>query len=175
MRHFYFLLAAVFFILQHPFVGCAMNATDWINEKEKKIAFLFLVRGHMPLEDVCREFFGWNANPNHYSILVHPHQGFRYHKTSFFYGKEIAQTQNVKWGGMSQVRAIKNLVREALKDPLNEWFTLMSESCIPLHPFPVFQQAFAKQNKSMINACAMDPSEMETDTRWRPSLDEVRI
>lgn len=138
-----------------------------------KIAFLFVVRGHMPLEDVWREFFGFQADEKYYSIYVHPHHGFKYHKTSFFHGREVKERQNVKWGGMSQVRAIKSVVREALKDPLNEWFVLMSETCIPLHPFPVWRSAFSKQVKSMINACPMHPSEMETDTRWRPSLDAV--
>lgn len=148
------------------------GATGFI-EQDKKIAFLFLARGHMPLEDIWREFFGWKANSSHYTIYVHPHQGFKYHNTSFFYGREIPRVHNVKWGGMSQVRAIKGLVQEALKDPLNEWFCLMSESCIPLHPFPVWRNAFEKQEKSIINACAMNPVEMETDTRWRPGLDEV--
>jgi Core-2/I-Branching enzyme len=140
----------------------------------RKIAFLFLVRGHVPLEDIWREFFNFKADPQHYSIYIHPHHGFKYPKTSFFHGKEIPNTQNVKWGGMTQVKAIKHLVREALKDPKNDWFTLMSETCIPVHPFPVWRTAFAKQTKSMFNACPMHPSEMETDTRWRPSLDKVR-
>ena len=153
--------------------SCIVSGYEELDNSNRKIAFLFLVRGHMPLEEIWREFFNFHANQSHFSIYVHPHHGFKYHKSSFFYGKEIEGTQNVKWGGMSQVRAIKNLVKAALKDPLNDWFTLMSETCIPLHPFPVWHHAFANQTKSMINACAMDPSEMETDTRWRSSLDEV--
>ena len=160
-------------LLVHQIQG--QNATDPLGflARGGKIAFLFVVRGHMPLEDVWREFFGFQADPQYYSIHVHPHHGFKYSPTSFFYGKEVPHRQNVRWGGMSQVRAIKSVVREALKDPANEWMVLMSETCIPLHPFPVWRTAFAKQNKSMINACAMHPSEMETDTRWRPSLDTV--
>lgn len=164
-----FILLAVIFTILHMGGECDVGFI----EGDKKIAFLFMARGHMPLEDIWREFFGFQANASHYSIYVHPHHGFKYHKTSFFYGREIPHIENVKWGGMGQVRGIKNLVREALLDPLNDWFCLMSETCIPLHPFPVWRQAFQKQSKSMINACAMDPSEMETDTRWRPSLDQV--
>ena len=150
-----------------------VSCTTGFMEQDKKIAFLFLARRHMPLEDIWKEFFGWKANSSHYTIYVHPEQGFKYHNTSFFYGREIQSVHNVKWGGMSQVRAIKNLVKEALKDPLNEWFCLMSESCIPLHPFPVWRKAFAIQEKSIVNACAMSHGVMETETRWRPSLDDV--
>lgn len=74
---------------------------------------------------------------------------------------------------MSQVKAIKNLVTAALEDPLNIWFVLMSESDIPLHPFPKFRSILLANTKSIINACAMSPSEMELDTRWRPSLDKI--
>lgn len=141
---------------------------------DSKIAFLFLVRGRMPLEDIWREFFGWRANTSLYTVYVHVHQGFKYDNQSVFYGKEIRDSIPVKWGDMGQVRAIKSLVRQALEDPLNKWFCLMSETCIPLHPFPVWVEAFRNQEKSMVNACAMDRAEMETDTRWRPSLDKVQ-
>ncbi len=51
-----------------------------------KIAFLFMTRGLMPLEDIWREFFSFNADPSHYSIYIHPHSGwltynlFSYHQ-----------------------------------------------------------------------------------------------
>ena len=162
--------ALILMLSQNLPVDCKLETP----QKDGKIAFLFLVRGPMPLEDVWSDFFGWKADPSYYNIYVHTHEHFKYHNTSFFYGKEI-QSHDVKWGGMSQVRAIKSLVRVALRDPLNEWFCLMSESCIPLHPFPVWLHAFQGQKKSMINACPFSPEEMETDTRWRPSLDKVRL
>jgi hypothetical protein len=68
---------------------------------------------------------------------------------------------------------MKNLVRSALEDPLNEWFCLMSETCIPLIPFRKWRNAMLANNKSIVNACPMHPSEMETDSRWKPSLDKV--
>jgi hypothetical protein len=173
MALFFMLLTAVVFTTQQMGGECDIGLIDG----NRKIAFLFFVRGHMPLEDVWREFFGFQANSSHYSIYVHPHKGFKYHKSSFFYGREISHIENnIKWGGIGQIRGPKNLIREAMLDPLNDWFCLMSESCIPLHPFPIWRQAFGKQSKSMINACAMSPSELVTDgdlDRWRPSLDAV--
>ena len=142
-------------------------------ESDKKIAFLFMARGVMPLEDIWREFFRWHANTSHYTIHMHVHRGFKYPQSSFFHGKELSESEDVKWGNMGQVRGIKRLVRAALQDPLVEWFALMSESCIPLHPFEKWRQGLLSFNKSIINACAMHWSEMETETRWRPSLDKV--
>lgn len=73
------------------------------------------------------------------------------------------------------MRAIKYLVKAALEDPLNEWFCLMSETCIPLVPFDKWRNTLLNSTKSVVNACAMSPGEMETDTRWRPSLDKVGL
>lgn len=93
------------------------------------------------------------------------------YSSSFFHGKEVVDgIRSVKWGGMSQVIAIKSLVRAALLDERNVWFMLMSETCIPLVPFEKFYTTLMQNDKSVINACAMDPSEMETEARWRPSL-----
>lgn len=126
----------------------------------------------MPLEDIWREFFSWRANNSHYSIYVHTHHGFYFPSTSFFYQKQVNSSfKSVKWGGMSQVKAIKTVVRAALLDPLNERFCLMSESCIPLHSFNTFRNSLLADNRSVTNACWLHPSEAELDTRWRPTLD----
>lgn len=74
---------------------------------------------------------------------------------------------------MTQVKGIRLLVQEALLDPLNEWFCLMSESCIPIITFPKWRNALLSQNKSVINACPMNTGEMELDSRWRSPLDSV--
>lgn len=40
------------------------------------------------------------------------------------------------WGDISMVDAERRLIRAALLDPLNLFFVLASDSCIPLWPFP---------------------------------------
>lgn len=143
---------------------------------EKKIAFLFLTRGPLPLEDIWREFFKWNADANQFSVYVHPHHGFKYPPTSYFYQKEVRSTEKtVSWGGMSQVRAMRTLTEKALEDPDNEWFCLMSESCIPLVPFTTWRSIMMANTKSIINACWLDPAETERETRWKPGLDDVGL
>ena len=105
-------------------------------ESNKKIAFLFMARGLTPLEDIWREFFRWKADEKHYKVVIHVHKGYKIPETSFFHGKELPDESRegggYLWGNMGQVRAIKRLVAYALKDPDVQWFTMMSESCIPL-------------------------------------------
>jgi Core-2/I-Branching enzyme len=169
-------MATLKYITILVFVVVALTTSDpqKVLSENGKIAFLFLVRDHIPVEDLWREFFTFRTNPEQYSVHVHPRHGFKFPTTSFFHGREIPNTQNVKWGSTAVIKAVKNLVREALKDPRNEWFTHMSETCVPVHPFPVWRAAFMKQNKSIVNACNMGHGEMETETRWKPTLDQVR-
>lgn len=141
-------------------------------EDEHKIAFLFLSRGPMPLEELWSEFFTWRADPKEYSIYVHTAAGYEYPTDSIFYKKNENLAAAVEWGKMSQVRAIKRLVREALKDPLNERFCLMSESCIPLVSFPRWKSVMFNHDKSIINACPMEGME---EYRWHSGLDSTEI
>lgn len=129
----------------------------------KKIAFLFMTRGPMPLEDVWRAFFNLHDEiySNLYSIYIHPHSGYHFPPTSIFYQKVVDDhIEHVDWGGISQVRSIKHLVIEALKDPMNDRFCLMSESCIPLHSFTTFRNTLLSSNKSIVNACPWGGSYM---------------
>ena len=140
-----------------------------------KLAFLFMSRNHMPLEDLWREFFHWKTNSSHYTIYIHTHSAFTFPASSFFHGRQLEKMENVGWGNMGQVRGIKRLVRAALLDPLNAWFLMLSESCIPLHPFQTFRDKLLGFNKSIVNACDFGANQMETHTRWRPGLDEVGL
>ena len=138
----------------------------------KKIAFLFVSKGALPLEDIWREFFRWRAKPNQYSIYVHTHPDYHFPPTSFFHGKDIKKKEHVRWGGMSQVKAIYNLVEAALEDEENEYFCLMSETCIPLVPLPKWRRVMLAENRSIINACPMSLGEMEI-SRWHKDLDNT--
>ncbi len=135
---------------------------------------MFLVRDTIPHEDTWREFFQWRGNASHYNIYVHPTSGHKYPYTSVFHEKEIADHVDVKWGQLSLVTATKNLVKAALKDPLNEWFVLMSESCVPLVPFPKFRSILLAHKQSIINACKMDDNMMHI-RRWKKELEHVGL
>ena len=93
-----------------------------------------------------------------FSVYVHTAPGFSYAPGSVFAGYETGQRLPVSWGQHSivshaccvhmckccktpyrplccvQVQAERLLLREALAEPLNERFVLLSESCLPLYP-----------------------------------------
>ena len=51
------------------------------------------------------------------------------------------------------VEALRALIREALRDPMNQRFQLLCEYSLPLQsPLLVYQQ-FIKEPKSRLNAC----------------------
>ena len=138
----------------------------------RKIAFLFLCKRHLPLELLWKEFFSYNAHPNHYNIYVHSAKiDFDFPPTSFFHGKMVKQRIAAGWGNMAVVQAIRLLVKQAVEDdPRNEYFVLLSESCIPIVAFSKWRRITLANNKSVINACVhTSPGEMEI-TRWRPEL-----
>ncbi|KAJ8476128.1 hypothetical protein OPV22_019855 [Ensete ventricosum] len=102
----------------------------------KKVAFLFLTRGNLPLAPLWEEFF--KGNEGSYSIYVHTDPSFDWSsvpKSSVFYGRRIP-SQVVRWGTISMLDAERRLLANALLDFSNRRFVLLSESCIPLFNFP---------------------------------------
>lgn len=57
------------------------------------------------------------------------------------------------WGGTNLVEATRRLLQHALKDPLNHFFVLLSETSIPLYPPLVVYQQLLHRNTSAVNAC----------------------
>lgn len=180
-RWLFFLFLAILILSNCLLYRCRqITQTPKINTtsefSQSKIAFLFLSRTHLPLEEIWKAFFNWNANPHHYSIYVHTHPNFHFSKTSFFYGKEIPNRVEVQWGNVSQLIAYRNLLEEALKDKNNHFFCLMSETCIPIINFQRWRSSLLKRNsRSIINACFTSERDIETKARYHPILKEFGI
>lgn len=56
----------------------------------------------------------------------------------------IKDRVNVFWGGASQIYATLNLLNEAMKNPENEYFHLMSGECLPLKDFKLIEQEWSE-------------------------------
>ena len=59
----------------------------------------------------------------------------------------------MSWGAHELVEVARNLVREALKDPLNRKFILLSESGLPLYPPTTTYLQLMQENKSRLDSC----------------------
>uniref|UniRef100_A0A1J3FBV1 Core-2/I-branching beta-1,6-N-acetylglucosaminyltransferase family protein n=1 Tax=Noccaea caerulescens TaxID=107243 RepID=A0A1J3FBV1_NOCCA len=99
-----------------------------------KLAFMFLTKGSLPFAPLWEMFF--KGHEGLYSIYVHALPDYRsdYSRSSVFYGRYIP-SQAVEWGEVSMGDAERRLLANALLDISNEWFVLLSESCIPLRGF----------------------------------------
>ncbi|KAG8384101.1 hypothetical protein BUALT_Bualt04G0083000 [Buddleja alternifolia] len=104
------------------------------NVSNYKVAFMFLTPGRLPLAPFWDRFFkGYEGN---YSIYVHPHPSYNESvpQDSAFYARRIP-SQPVYWGTISMIDAERRLLANALLDPSNQKFVLLSDSCIPVFNF----------------------------------------
>ncbi|GJP43107.1 hypothetical protein CLOM_g2604 [Closterium sp. NIES-68] len=122
-------------------------------EPRGKIAFLFLVRGPLPLEEVWQRFF--QGHEALFSVYIHASQpGFDCDQEVRYPAFRARQIPSVpiSWGGPNLIRAERRLLAAALADPWNQRFVLLSESCLPLFNFShVYDYLFASP-KSFITS-----------------------
>lgn len=116
-----------------------------------KIAFMFLTKGPLPLAPLWDRFF--KGHEGQYSIYVHalPSYVAGYPPSSAFYRRQIP-SKMVEWGRMSMCDAERRLIANALLDISNEWFILLSESCIPLHNFSIIYRYISRSKHSFMGS-----------------------
>ncbi|KAL6637781.1 hypothetical protein ACP70R_025353 [Stipagrostis hirtigluma subsp. patula] len=114
-----------------------------------KLAFMFLTRGPLPLAPLWERFF--RGHEGRYSIYVHALPSYRANFTSdsVFYQRQIP-SKVAEWGQMTMCDAERRLLANALLDISNEWFVLVSESCIPIFDFNTTYQYFQNSSKSFV-------------------------
>lgn len=137
-----------------------------------KIAFMFLTKGPLPLAPLWERFFKGHSL---YSIYIHslPSYEPRFPSTSVFYDRQIP-SQIAEWGRMSMCDAERRLLANALLDISNEYFILVSESCIPIYNFTVIYHYITRSKYSFMGAFD-DPGPFGRG-RYNPNmLPEVNI
>ncbi|CAN6292378.1 unnamed protein product [Urochloa humidicola] len=114
-----------------------------------KVAFMFLAHGPLPMAPLWDRFF--QGNEGRYSIYVHTMPAYRANFTSdsVFYRRQIP-SKVVQWGQITMCDAERRLLANALLDISNEWFVLVSESCIPLFDFNTTYQYFQNSSQSFV-------------------------
>ncbi|CAI5984190.1 unnamed protein product [Closterium sp. NIES-64] len=122
---------------------------------QPKIAFLFLVRGPLPLERVWQRFF--QGHEGRYSIYIHAstadYECDKHVNSSVFRGRQIPSVP-ITWGGPNLIRAERRLLAAALADPANQRFVLLSESCLPLFNFTHVFDYLMASDKSFVTSHA---------------------
>ncbi|XP_047940816.1 glycosyltransferase BC10-like [Salvia hispanica] len=118
-----------------------------------KIAFLFLTPGALPFEKLWDKFF--QGHEGRFSVYVHASKDKPLHFSRYFINREI-RSSSVVWGKISMVDAERRLLGHALKDPGNQHFVLLSDSCIPLRDFDFVYNYLMYTNVSFVD-CFEDP------------------
>ncbi len=116
---------------------------------EKKVALLFLTFNE--IKHVGDAYF------NHCNIYIHPKNKEEVKGDQKKYViKNLVET---KWGDDSIVKATLNLLDEALKNPDNEWFVLLSQDAYPVHKSPEKMIDYlSKSDKSIFDINPYDPT-----------------
>ncbi|KAG2666117.1 hypothetical protein I3843_15G037200 [Carya illinoinensis] len=120
-------------------------------QRVRKIAFMFLTKGPLPLAPIWERFL--KGHEGFYSIYVHSLPSFQanFPPSSVFYRRQIP-SQISEWGRMNMCDAERRLLANALLDISNEWFILLSESCIPVYNFSVIYRYVMNSTYSYMGA-----------------------
>ncbi|KAL6005974.1 hypothetical protein ACLOJK_040019 [Asimina triloba] len=116
-------------------------------ERVPKVAFLFLTKGPLPLSPLWDKFL--KGHEGLFSIYIHSLPSYK---------ANFPPTSVTEWGQMSICDAERRLLANALLDVSNEWFILVSETCIPLFDFITTYKYLVKSQHSFMGAFD-DPGE----------------
>uniref|UniRef100_A0A6N2N0S3 Uncharacterized protein n=1 Tax=Salix viminalis TaxID=40686 RepID=A0A6N2N0S3_SALVM len=92
--------------------------------KKAKIAFMFLTPGPLPFEKLWDKFF--SGHEDRFSVYVHASKEKPVHVSRYFVNQDIRSDQ-VIWGKISMIDAERRLLANALRDPDNQHFVLLSD------------------------------------------------
>ncbi|WOH13351.1 hypothetical protein DCAR_0832861 [Daucus carota subsp. sativus] len=123
-----------------------------------KVAFMFLIRGSLPLAPLWERFF--KGHNGLFSIYLHTSPEFTDEtpESSVFYKRRIP-SKPVAWGKHTMIDAERRLLANALLDFTNERFVLLSETCIPLFNFTFIYNYLINSNHSFLSSFD-DPRKM---------------
>ncbi|KAI9079228.1 hypothetical protein K1719_038833 [Acacia pycnantha] len=116
-----------------------------------KIAFMFLTKESLPLAPLWERFF--KGHEHLYSIYVHspPSYNDDFSPPSVFYRRQIP-SQPTEWGTMSMCDSERRLLANAMLDLSNEYFILLSESCIPIQNFTTVYNYISQSQHSFMDS-----------------------
>ncbi|KAG0583955.1 hypothetical protein M758_3G173500 [Ceratodon purpureus] len=167
-----FILQSLVPELEPPISSTPFPTVSRPKEPASKIAFLFLVRHQMPLDFVWEHFFQ-GAGEDEYTVYIHARPKFLYTenttKCSAFIDRQLKEPVLVEWGEASMLQAERLLLKEALQDPLNQRFILLSDSCVPIYNFRFIYDYVMFSQKSFVDSFT-DPRDVRYNHKMAPAI-----
>ena len=119
-----------------------------MDRKNPKIAFCFLTYGNLSQSQLWNNFFP--DKKNKYNIYLHNKENF-VDKEYHFERNKISKIIKTKWADISLVRATLLLFKYAyFDDSDNQFFILLSDTCVPLYDFDYIYDKIITKNNSFI-------------------------
>ncbi|XP_039131452.1 glycosyltransferase BC10-like [Dioscorea cayenensis subsp. rotundata] len=136
-----------------------LSSSD-LHSTRPKIAFLFLTNSDLSFSPLWELFF--SSHSSLFNVYVHadPSTHLLLPQTPSFRHRFIP-SQPTSRSSPTLISAARRLLAAALlDDPLNSFFALLSQHCIPLNPFPSLYHSLLSQRplKSFIEILADEPS-----------------
>ncbi|KAH0894903.1 hypothetical protein HID58_057332 [Brassica napus] len=138
--------------------------------KDSKIAFMFLTPGALPFERLWDRFF--QEHEGKFSVYIHASKERPVHYSRYFVNREI-RSDEVVWGRISMVDAERRLLANALRDPTNQQFVLLSDSCVPLRSFEYIYNYLMYSNVSYVD-CFDDLGQHGSGRHMNHMLPEIQ-
>jgi hypothetical protein len=125
---------------------------DYYNpiKTDKKIAFCFLTYSGIDHNDLWVKFFKKDNYPiKRYSIYSHVKKVTK--DTPPWIKDNMISTLPTRWCGPNLAFAFVNMLKKALKDKDNKYFTILSGSCIPIYNFDTAYKKITRSKKSRMD------------------------
>jgi hypothetical protein len=111
------------------------------------IAFLFLMIQDHKVTSLWESFFQ-PVHHSKYQIYCHTK---RPPGQSVWRQTHISRRLPTRWGDISLVQATLALLTEAYQDPTNQYFCLLSDSCLPVVDFQCLERAVYREGKTWLH------------------------
>mmetsp|Transcript_34421 Transcript_34421/g.67863 ORF Transcript_34421/g.67863 Transcript_34421/m.67863 type:complete len:326 (-) Transcript_34421:58-1035(-) len=131
----------------------------------QSVALMFLTIAPLQQETVWMNWFK-QARPDQHEILVHNDKGGSLGELGRK-ARSINPPTRTGWATSGLVRATILLLREALKNPCNSHFVLLSNSDLPVLSFPEFYESITASKQSRFNKFGLNWDEQLGRTVWQ--------
>ncbi|KAL5733731.1 hypothetical protein ACOSP7_033075 [Xanthoceras sorbifolium] len=117
-----------------------------------KIAFLFLTNSDLVFAPLWESFF--SGNEHLYNIYVHADPSVKLNNPHILFKDRFIPAKRTERASPTLISAARRLLANALlDDPLNLYFALLSQTCIPLHSFQyIYHSLFGDSSWKLFNA-----------------------
>ncbi|XP_044460872.1 glycosyltransferase BC10-like [Mangifera indica] len=126
-----------------------------LSNPKPKIAFLFLTNSDLVFAPLWAAFFSGNKNKNLFNIYVHADPSVKLSHPHRLFNNHFIPAKKTQRASPTLISAARRLLANALiDDPLNLYFVLLSQSCIPLHSFQFIYHSLFGNSLSLFRAFA---------------------